>query len=223
MEMIFHSCLSPPQRFLCVVGWLGRKKKRARGERLEGRREKRGLFPPFPCSHRPPRGFFFLDYFYFYRDIQREPLRRRELRLWQSSHANKTHVVHFIGLNLKATVFGSRKWQEVAEVCGSCLMGLVSLRFLPLTSDVALVFRYISVGDWWRKVGLFSCPSSSSSSCSFALMLSSLSFKKLCRCLSQLENVFSYCFFSILCVLNGRQTRTTSRDRRSPVGSIIGL
>ena len=114
MEMIFHSCLSPPQRFLCVVGRLGRKKKRARGERLEGRREKRGLFPPFPSSHCPPRAFYFLDYCYFYRDIQREPLRRRELGLWQSSHADKTHVVHFIGLNLKARVFGSRKWQEVA-------------------------------------------------------------------------------------------------------------
>ena len=153
--MIFHSCLSPPQRFLCVVGRLGRKKKRARGERLEGRREKRGLFPPFPSSHRPSRGFYFLDYCYFYRDIQREPLRRRELRLWQSSHANKTHVVHFIGLNLKATVFGSRKWQEVAEVCGSCLMGLVSLRFLPLTSDVLWCFVTLaSATDGWRWVSL---------------------------------------------------------------------
>ena len=34
--------LSPLQRPLCVVGRLGRKKKRARGVRLEGGREKRG-------------------------------------------------------------------------------------------------------------------------------------------------------------------------------------
>ena len=27
---------------------------------------------------RPPRGFYFFDYYYFYRDTQREPLRRRE-------------------------------------------------------------------------------------------------------------------------------------------------
>ena len=35
--------LSPPQRPLCVVGRLKRKKKRARGARWEGGREKRGL------------------------------------------------------------------------------------------------------------------------------------------------------------------------------------
>ena len=53
--------LSPPQRPLCVVGRLGRKKKRARGARWEGGREKRG--PPFPSSHRPPHAFYFFDYF----------------------------------------------------------------------------------------------------------------------------------------------------------------
>ena len=53
--------LSPPQRLLCVVGRLGRKKKRARGARWEGGREKRG--PLFPSSHRPPRAFYFFDYF----------------------------------------------------------------------------------------------------------------------------------------------------------------
>ena len=35
--------LSPSQRPLCIVGRLGRKKKRARGARWEGGREKRGL------------------------------------------------------------------------------------------------------------------------------------------------------------------------------------
>ena len=39
--------LSTSQRPLCVVGRLGRKKKKARGARWEGEREKRGLFP-FP-------------------------------------------------------------------------------------------------------------------------------------------------------------------------------
>ena len=45
----------------CVVGRLGRKKTRA-----------------FPSSHRPPRAFYFFDYWYFDGDTQREPLRRRE-------------------------------------------------------------------------------------------------------------------------------------------------
>ena len=36
-------------------------------------------FPLFPSSHRPPRAFYFFDYCYFYRDIQREPLRRRRV------------------------------------------------------------------------------------------------------------------------------------------------
>ena len=35
----------PPQRPFCVVGRLGRKKKKARRARWEGEREKRGLFP----------------------------------------------------------------------------------------------------------------------------------------------------------------------------------
>ena len=46
--------LSPPQRPLCVVGRLGRKKKRARGSRWA-----------FLSSHRPPRAFYFFDYCYF--------------------------------------------------------------------------------------------------------------------------------------------------------------
>ena len=60
-DRVSNHFLSPPQRPLCVVGRLGRKKKRARGARWEGGREKRG--PPFPSSHRPPRAFYFFDYF----------------------------------------------------------------------------------------------------------------------------------------------------------------
>ena len=44
--------LSPPQRLLCVVGRLGRKKKRACGARWEGGREKREERLPFPIVPR---------------------------------------------------------------------------------------------------------------------------------------------------------------------------
>ena len=73
-------CLSPPQRPLCVVGRLGRKKKRAQGARWEGEREKRDLrLPPFPSSRRPPRAFYcFFRLLLFYMDSQRELLWRRE-------------------------------------------------------------------------------------------------------------------------------------------------
>ena len=42
VEMKVSKALSLPERPLCVMGRLGRKKKRARGERWEGEREKRG-------------------------------------------------------------------------------------------------------------------------------------------------------------------------------------
>ena len=53
--------LSPPQRSLCVVGRLGREKKKARRTQWElGQREKRGLrLLPFFSSQRPPRAFYF--------------------------------------------------------------------------------------------------------------------------------------------------------------------
>ena len=52
--------LFPRQRPLCVMGRLGRKKKRAFVLRC--------------------RAFYFFYYYYFYRDTQREPLRRREAK-----------------------------------------------------------------------------------------------------------------------------------------------
>ena len=55
--------LSSAQRPLSVVGRQGRKKKRARG--TMGRGKGFRLFP--------------LPFFYFYKDTQREPLRRREV------------------------------------------------------------------------------------------------------------------------------------------------
>ena len=46
------------QKPLCIVGRLGRKKKRALGARWEGEREKRVRLPPFPTSHRSQRASF---------------------------------------------------------------------------------------------------------------------------------------------------------------------
>ena len=53
---VYH--LSPPQRPLCVVGRLGRKKKKARGARWKEEREKRSL-SLFPSS---PSNFLHFDY-----------------------------------------------------------------------------------------------------------------------------------------------------------------
>ena len=46
------NCLSPPQRSLCFVGRLGRKKKKACGARWVGKREEK--LPPFSSSLHPP-------------------------------------------------------------------------------------------------------------------------------------------------------------------------
>ena len=82
--------LSPPQRPLCIVGRLlccgeaGEKEKEsARGTMGRGKREER--LPPFPSSHRPPRAFYFcrLLIFWYFGDTQREPLRRRESKLYK--------------------------------------------------------------------------------------------------------------------------------------------
>ena len=65
--VIRHLLISPPQRLLCVVGRLGRKKKEEGGER-EKREERirRHLeyiwwqrLPPFPPSHPPLYAFYF--------------------------------------------------------------------------------------------------------------------------------------------------------------------
>ena len=48
MFYLLYKHHSPPQRPLCVVGRLGRKKKRARGGRWEEGREKRGRRFPLP-------------------------------------------------------------------------------------------------------------------------------------------------------------------------------
>ena len=70
--------LSPPQRLFCVVGRLGRKKKRA-GARWEVEREKRqeGL-PSFPSCHRSPRAIYFWIIAIFIGIPSGEPLHSRE-------------------------------------------------------------------------------------------------------------------------------------------------
>ena len=75
-DVFRRSSPSPPQRPLSVVERLGRKKKRVRGARWEGERERMGssLFP-LPIV---PRALSFFRLLLFYRDTQRELLRRRE-------------------------------------------------------------------------------------------------------------------------------------------------
>ena len=43
-----------------------------------GEEEKESAQGTFPSSHRPLHAFYFFDYCYFFRNTQREPLRRRE-------------------------------------------------------------------------------------------------------------------------------------------------
>ena len=68
-----------PHRPLCVVGRLGRKKKRARGAWWKGEREEERQAPAFSLFPWFPVRFLFFDYCYFYWDTQRKPLRRRQL------------------------------------------------------------------------------------------------------------------------------------------------
>ena len=129
--------LSSAEVSLCCWGAGEKKKKTARGEQWEGGREKRGLFPPFPSSDRAPRTIYFFYYCYFYRDTQPEPLRRRELKRWQSSLMlcvvkgfldQATSSCHFRVGSREPTFLAANQWRSFG----------VSL---------------ISVGDWWRKVG----------------------------------------------------------------------
>ena len=94
--------LSPPQRPLCAVRRVGRKKKKGaghdgkrkgRGARWEKERKKRSLFPPFPSSHRPPRACYISI-----RDTQRP-----SGSLWGEvsdyhNYPNWWCVIHFIPL-----------------------------------------------------------------------------------------------------------------------------
>ena len=63
---------------LCCGEVWEKEKESARGTMVRGKKEER--LPPFPSSHLPLRAFYFSDFCYFYRDTQREPLRRREGR-----------------------------------------------------------------------------------------------------------------------------------------------
>ena len=72
--------LSPPQRPVCVVGRLGRKKKRARGARWEGEEKTEAFrrFFAFSVFPSPPARFLFFSIIAIFIDTQRKPLRRRE-------------------------------------------------------------------------------------------------------------------------------------------------
>ena len=71
----------------------GERKESARGTMGRGKREER--LPLFPSSHRSPRAFYFFDYCsVFFRDTQREPLRRREALVQNLSRL--FHLVQFI-------------------------------------------------------------------------------------------------------------------------------
>ena len=73
-----RGALSSAEASLCC-GKAGEKEKgSARSTMGRGKREERLL--PFLSSHLPLRPFYFSDYCYFYRDTQREPLRRKEGR-----------------------------------------------------------------------------------------------------------------------------------------------
>ena len=75
-DVFRRSSPSPPQRPLVLWrGWGERKRERAGHD---GKGKERGRVPAFslfPSSH---ARFLFFDYCYFYRDTQRELLRRRE-------------------------------------------------------------------------------------------------------------------------------------------------
>ena len=71
--------LSPPPRPVCVVGRLGRKKKRARGARWEGEEKTEAFrrFFAFSVFPSPPARFLFFSIIAIFVDTQREPLWRR--------------------------------------------------------------------------------------------------------------------------------------------------
>ena len=70
--------LSPPQKPLCVLRRLGRRKKKARGGRWEGGREEARL-PSFLFFHLPPCACYFSIIVFFIRiSSGSDPLRKRE-------------------------------------------------------------------------------------------------------------------------------------------------
>ena len=73
--------LSPPQRPVCVVGRLGRKKKRARGARWEGEEKTEAFrrFFAFSVFPSPPARFLFFSIIAIFIDTQQEPLWRRDV------------------------------------------------------------------------------------------------------------------------------------------------
>ena len=76
-------------------GW-GERKKESAGHNGKGKERREA---PFPSSHRLPRAFFlisfffFFDYCYFFRDTQLEPLRRREPLIYTQISAGDGYFI----------------------------------------------------------------------------------------------------------------------------------
>ena len=87
-----------------------RKKKKTRRARWEGKRERRKA-----SSHRSPRAFCFSIITFFYWDIQREPLRRRELL----SKTNSA-VFHQSRLHYNLSAEGAHNPKRATPILGLC-------------------------------------------------------------------------------------------------------
>ena len=87
-----------------------RKKKKTRRARWEGKRERRKA-----SSHRSPRAFCFSIITFFYWDIQREPLRRRELLSTTNSAVFHQSRLHY---NLSAE--GAHNPKRPTPILGLC-------------------------------------------------------------------------------------------------------
>jgi len=111
-----RGALSSPETSLCC-GEAGEKEKEsAQGTMVRGKREER--LPPFPSSHLPLRAFYFSDYCYFYRDTQREPLRRREGR--EGCTAINPDAVPSVHVTKMAACTGKHSIFRILRKIGEC-------------------------------------------------------------------------------------------------------
>ena len=89
-------------------GW-EKEKENAQGTMGREKREKKGLFPSFPTR------FLFFNYYIFYWDIQRDPLRRRELLSTTNSAVFHQSRLHY---NLSAE--GAHNPKRATPILGLC-------------------------------------------------------------------------------------------------------
>ena len=112
--------LSPPQKPLCVVERLVRKEKRGR------------IHSVFP---RVLSLFFRFDYCYFYRDTQREPLRRREAAGFETG---------------RRISFGSFQFEETAEIQATRAIAQALSEHVE-TFLSRTVEKYFALAENWMK------------------------------------------------------------------------